>query len=85
MFRRLLVVVLLAVSFHAQDRRTFTVPFELRSSLIQLKGQLNGKPSAFLLDTGANNSMVDVHTARFDSCAAQWSWLAGQSSISRQG
>jgi hypothetical protein len=31
-----------------------------------LDGQLNGKPAVFLLDTGANNSVVDYRAAGFD-------------------
>ena len=34
--------------------------------MILLDGQLNGKPASLLLDTGANNSVVDVHSAGFD-------------------
>ena len=32
-----------------------------------LDGQLNGKPAVFLLDTGANNSVVDYRAAGFGS------------------
>ena len=32
-----------------------------------LDGQINGKASALLLDTGANNSVVDYRAAGFDS------------------
>ena len=35
--------------------------------MILLDGQLNGKPAKFLLDTGANNSVVDYRSAGFDS------------------
>ena len=50
----------------AQEHQTFAVPFDLQGGLILLKGELNGKPVALLLDTGANNSIVDVHSAGFD-------------------
>ncbi len=33
--------------------------------MILLDGQLNGKPAVFLLDTGANNSVVDYRAAGF--------------------
>ena len=42
------------------------VPFHTVKGLILLDGQLNGKPATFLLDTSANNSTVDVHSAGFD-------------------
>ena len=47
--------------------KTVTVNFESRSGLILLHVQLNGKDSRFLLDTGANNSIVDLHSAGLDS------------------
>ena len=50
-----------------EQRRTFRVPFHSVNSLILLEGQLNGKPAVFLLDTGANNSIVDARSAGFDS------------------
>lgn len=67
----LLLVLLLVLSLFAsfalaQERRTFTVPFDLHGGLILLKGELNGKPATFLLDTGANNSIVDAHSAGFN-------------------
>ena len=65
MFRRLLVVLLLAVSLHAQERRTFVVPFHIARGMILLDGQVNGKPAVLLLDTGANNSIVDYRAAGF--------------------
>ncbi len=46
-----------------QERRAFTVPFHSVNGLILLDGQLNGKPAVFLLDTGANNSVVDYRAA----------------------
>ena len=49
-----------------QERTTFTVPFHIINSLILLDGQLNGKATAFLLDTGANNSVADYRAAGFD-------------------
>lgn len=39
---------------------------EKGNGLILLGGQLNGKPAAFLLDSGANNSVADVHPAGLD-------------------
>ena len=65
MFRRLPVVLLLAVSLSAQERR-FRVPFHTVNGLILLDGQWNGKPAAFLLDTGANDSVVDDRAAGLD-------------------
>ena len=53
MFRGLVVVLFLAVSLHAQEHRTFTVPFHTVDGMILLDGQINGKPATLLLDTGA--------------------------------
>lgn len=50
----------------AEDRKTFTVPFDLQAGLTLLKGQLNNKSVSLLLDTGANDSIVDVPSAGFD-------------------
>lgn len=50
----------------AQEHRTFTVPFHTVKDLILLDATVNGKPASLLLDTGANNSIVDVHSAGFD-------------------
>lgn len=47
----------------AGEHRTFVVTFDLHDSFILLKGELNGKPAVFLLDTGANNSIVDMQSA----------------------
>jgi len=58
-------LLLLAVSLHAQEC-TSRVPFHIVSGLILLDGQLNGKPAVLLLDTGANNSVVDYRAAGFD-------------------
>ena len=65
MFRRLVVVLFLAVSLHAQEHRTFTVPFHTVHGMILLDGQINGKPATLLLDTGANVSIVDYRVAGF--------------------
>ena len=67
MFRRLLVSA--ALSHSVTRSRKF--PRVLRSlprvnGLILLDSKLNDKPAVFLLDTGANNSVVDVHSAGFD-------------------
>jgi hypothetical protein len=50
---------------HAQERKVFTVPFHTAHGMILLDGQLNGKPAVFLLDTGANISLVDYRAAGF--------------------
>lgn len=55
----------LAFFAHAQERKTFTVPFHTVRGMILLDGQLNGKPAVFLLDTGANISIVDYRVAGF--------------------
>lgn len=47
----------------AQERKTFTVPFHTVRGMILLDGQVNGKPAVLLLDTGANNSLVDIRFA----------------------
>lgn len=52
MLRRLLVVLLLAVSLHAQER-TYRVPFHSAKGFVLLDTTLNGKPAVLLLDTGA--------------------------------
>jgi hypothetical protein len=49
----------------AQERKTFTVPFHTVGGLILVDGQVNGKPAVFLLDTGANNSVVDYRSAGY--------------------
>ena len=51
----------------AQKRITFVLSFHTVRGVILLDGQLNGKPAVFLLDTGANNSIVDYSAARFAS------------------
>ena len=56
----------LAIAAPAQEHKTFVVSFHTVNGLILLDGQLNGKPASLLLDTGANNSVVDVHSAGFD-------------------
>src|SRR5712692_6465693 len=63
----LLLALLLCQPIHAQERRTFTVPFHTVRGLILLDGKLNDKPAVFLLDTGANNSVMDYRAAGFDS------------------
>ena len=57
MLRRLLVVILVAVSLHAQER-TFRVPFHSVGGMILLEGMVNDKPAVLLLDTGADNSII---------------------------
>ena len=63
--RLALVFLLFCLPAHAQERRTFTVPFHVVNGMILLDGQLNGKPAVFLLDTGANISIVDYRAAGF--------------------
>jgi hypothetical protein len=67
----MLLGFLLALVFcppiHAQERRTYTVPFHTVKGLILLDGKLNDKPAVFLLDTGANNSVVDYRAAGLDN------------------
>jgi len=50
---------------NAQERRAFVVPFHTVRGMILLDGQLNAKPAVFLLDTGANISIVDYRAAGF--------------------
>lgn len=59
------LALLLCPSAHGQERRTYTVPFHSVNGMILLDGQINGKPAVFLLDTGANNSVVDYRAAGF--------------------
>jgi len=61
------LLFIVASAARAQERRTFTVPFRSVNGMILLDGQINGKPAVFLLDTGANNSVVDYRAAGFDS------------------
>ncbi len=65
MLRHLLLVLFLAVPLqaHAQERKTYTVPFESHASLILLRVALNGKPAALILDTGAQLSLLDSAVA----------------------
>jgi len=49
----------------AQERKTYTVPFRVVHGLILLDGQINGKHTVFLLDTGANIFIVDYRAAGF--------------------
>ncbi len=57
------MLLLLSPHVLAQERRTFTVLFHSVHGMILLDGQLNGKPAVFLLDTGANNSIMDMQSA----------------------
>jgi len=61
----LLLASLLCQPAHAQERMAYTVPFHAVRGLILLDGQLNGHPATFLLDTGANNSVMDYRAAGF--------------------
>ena len=63
--RLALLFLLLYIPAHAQERKTFTVPFHTVRGMILLDGQLNGKPAVLLLDTGANMSIVDYRAAGF--------------------
>jgi hypothetical protein len=63
----LLLASLLCQPVRAQERTAYTVPFHTVRGLILLDGQLNGHPAAFLLDTGANNSVMDYRAAGFPS------------------
>jgi hypothetical protein len=63
----LLLIVGLQISesrTSAQDK-TYTVPFHSFNGVILLDGQVNRKPPVLLLDTGANNSLVDYQAAGF--------------------
>ena len=44
----------------------YRVPFHSVNGMILLDAEVNGKPAVLLLDTGANSSIVDVHSAGFD-------------------
>ena len=67
--------LLLVVPAFAQEHHTFTVPFDLQAGLIRLKGELNGKPAPLPLDTGANNSTVDVHSAFLAQSPGVRKWI----------
>ena len=63
MLRRLLLAVaftLFASTVHAQ---TFRVPFHTVNGMILLDAQVNGKPAALLLDTGANSTIISAEAA----------------------
>jgi hypothetical protein len=62
-----LMALVFCLSIHAQERKTYTVPFHVVHGLILLDGQINGKPAVLLLDTGANNSVVDYRAVGFNS------------------
>lgn len=63
----ILLALLLCPPAHGQERTAYTVPFHTVRGLILLDGKLNDKPATFLLDTGANNSVMDYRAAGFDS------------------
>ena len=67
----LLALALLSPLALAQQRRTFTVPFDLHNGLILLKGELNGKPATFLLDTGSVKTMVSLDALGYGSIHAR--------------
>lgn len=48
----LLILLLLAVTAHAQERKTYTAPFRTVKGMILLDATINGKPSVLVLDTG---------------------------------
>lgn len=60
--RRFHVLALIGLLFCspslAQERRTFTVPFESHAGLVFLKTTLDKKPVTLLLDTGSNVSFA---------------------------
>lgn len=58
MFRRLLVVLLPAVSLHAQGR-TFRVPFPTARSLILVSVKVDGAPKTLIFDTGARRTLIN--------------------------
>jgi hypothetical protein len=50
---RSLLFVLFSPLLLSQERRAFTVSFDLHGGRVLLKGKLNGRPATFLLDTDA--------------------------------
>lgn len=63
------LAVLLALLFAGvvtaqEQHRTFTVPSHSVNGMILLDVSVNGKPAVLLLDTGANNSIVDGSLCR---------------------
>jgi Aspartyl protease len=57
-----LVLFLLAPLAGAQGK-TYTVPFHAVNGMILLDAKVNGKAATFLLDTGANNTIVSAQAA----------------------
>ncbi len=49
---------MLAGICHAQERKTYILPFHISKGLILLDAQLDGKPAVLMLDTGAQDSFV---------------------------
>jgi len=61
----LLLPSLLCWPAQAQERTAYAVPFHAVRGMILLDGQLNCHPVTLLLDTGANNSVMDYRAAGF--------------------
>jgi hypothetical protein len=50
--------LLLCLSAHAQERKTFTIPFHMEKGYILLHTTVNRKPALLVLDTGAPVSVT---------------------------
>lgn len=61
-----LVLCLFSPLAVAQDRRTFAIPFRSVNGVILLEAKVNGRTAVLLLDTGAQDSMMDSGSVRFD-------------------
>jgi hypothetical protein len=61
-----LVAVILLAPLAIAQKRAVTVPFRSVNGMIVLDAQVNNKPAALLLDTGARYSIVDKNVAGFD-------------------
>lgn len=57
------LLLFVGVAMAQEPPRTFRVPFHLVKGLILLDAKVNGQPATLLLDSGANNSIVDFRTA----------------------
>ena len=64
----LLVLLLIPITNPAHSG-TVRIPFRTVQSLIVVEGKVNGNPATFLLDTGANRTIISARSygnARFD-------------------
>lgn len=62
----LTALLLLALPCLAQTAKTYRVPFHTVNAIILLDAKVNGKTAVLILDTGAQDSMVDSKSVGFD-------------------